>query len=784
MELISEYFSWCEGGRKSSIDPGNRVLSSASEEEEEEAVVGIRAGKNEIPLYQRKKKKERPSELGQMGKNEVYIYGEFFDILVVVEGNRLAATSSLSSTAKWQQIYERLSSSSSPSQSSVVVRSPTSPFHFLLPNHGSNNNNNNNDGGNGGGVVVGIPPGVRIGIGAGGVMRKMPFSFSSAPVCSMNTEKEEEGVWEVRGGKWHKIIPDSSKDEFLVVTPGIGAVGAPKSSTLPNLWLQCKELFLRLMLPEGFPHSVTSDYLDYTLWRGVQGVASQISGVLATQALLYAVGLGKGAIPTAAAVNWVLKDGIGYLSKILLSKYGRHFDVHPKGWRLFADLLENAAYGLEILTPAFPHQFLLIGAVAGAGRSAAALIQVIACWKLESIGNSKRKMPTHGEGDGGENVTAFLGVYKKSCLTLNSEHEASTRSCFYAGFAAQRNFAEVIAKGEAQGMVSKSIGIMLGIALANCIGSSAPLSFASFTVVTAVHMFCNLKSYQSIQLRTLNPYRASLVFSEYLLSGQVPSIKEVNEEEPLFPVVPLLNAKPTYKAQSAVLSTEAKDAAAEIERRLQLGSKLSEVVSSKEDVLALFDLYRNEAYILTEHKGRFFVILKESCSPQDMLKSVFHVNYLYWLERNAGIISMGASDDCRPGGRLQISLEYVQREFNHLKNDSEFVGWATDGLIARPLPNRIRPGHVASTPTSYAKQSWANEFSAGPSSKSHKTEEVGFSHLKLKAETGDGSAQPQPQSSWKTFSSTSSLHKVNLELIVAGFSLMINAQQGIRNITQ
>ena len=66
MELISEYFSWCEGGRKSSIDPGDRVSSSASEEEEEEAAVGIRAnGKNERPLYQRqKKKKEWPSELG------------------------------------------------------------------------------------------------------------------------------------------------------------------------------------------------------------------------------------------------------------------------------------------------------------------------------------------------------------------------------------------------------------------------------------------------------------------------------------------------------------------------------------------------------------------------------------------------------------------------------------------------------------------------------------------------------------------------------------------------
>ena len=95
------------------------------------------------------------------------------------------------------------------------------------------------------------------------------------------------------------------------------------------------------------------------------------------QALLYAVGLGKGAIPTAAAINWVLKDGIGYLSKIMLSKYGRHFDVNSKGWRLLADLLENSAFGLEMLTPAFPHLFVLIGAAAGAGRSAAALIQVL-----------------------------------------------------------------------------------------------------------------------------------------------------------------------------------------------------------------------------------------------------------------------------------------------------------------------------------------------------------------------------------------------------------------------
>ncbi|XP_028795238.1 protein root UVB sensitive 1, chloroplastic [Neltuma alba] len=481
---------------------------------------------------------------------------------------------------------------------------------------------------------------------------KFAMAKTKAP-HSTRTDSDIEAtpgsVWEVKGGKWTRLIPNHSNDAFVSSQPSLlMELSSLEALKIPNFFLlKFRELFKRLMLPEGFPNSVTSDYLEYSLWRGVQGVASQISGVLATQSLLYAVGLGKGTIPTAAAINWVLKDGIGYLSKIMLSNFGRHFDVNPKGWRLFSDVLENAAFGLEMLTPSFPHLFVPIGAVAGASRSAAALIQ------------------------------------------------ASTRSCFYAGFAAQRNFAEVIAKGEVQGMASKFIGIMLGITLGNCLGSSTPLVLASFSVVTWVHMYCNLKSYQSIQLRTLNPYRASLVFSEYLLSGQAPPVKEVNDEEPLFPAVSILNVKISNKAPSYVLSSQAKDAAAEIERRLQLGSKLSEIINSGEDALALFGLYKSEGYMLSEHMGKFCVVLKDNCSPQDMLKALFQVSYLYWLEKNAGIEGRGTVDDSKPGGRLQLSLDYVEREFNHARNDGESVGWVTDGLIARPLPNRIRPGNMA-----------------------------------------------------------------------------------------
>lgn len=44
------------------------------------------------------------------------------------------------------------------------------------------------------------------------------------------------------------------------------------------------------------------------------------------------------------------------------------------------------------------------------------------------------------------------------------------------------------------------------------------------------------------------------MFSEYLLSGLVPSVKEVNDDEPLFPAFPLLIVKPTSEVGSFLVS--------------------------------------------------------------------------------------------------------------------------------------------------------------------------------------------------------------------------------------
>ena len=58
---------------------------------------------------------------------------------------------------------------------------------------------------------------------------------------------------------------------------------------------------------------------------------SAAGGVLSTQSMLYfnenliisrfAVGMGAGAIPMAAALNWVLKDGLGQLGGMAFTAY-------------------------------------------------------------------------------------------------------------------------------------------------------------------------------------------------------------------------------------------------------------------------------------------------------------------------------------------------------------------------------------------------------------------------------------------------------------------------------
>lgn len=107
-----------------------------------------------------------------------------------------------------------------------------------------------------------------------------------------------------------------------------------------------KKVLQATFLPAGYPKSVGSNYLQYTLWQAVTNFATTANGVLASTFLLYSVGLGAGAIPTAGALNWVLKDGLGQMGTLLFGKAIAHnFDIHSKTWYFMSFALLSTATG-------------------------------------------------------------------------------------------------------------------------------------------------------------------------------------------------------------------------------------------------------------------------------------------------------------------------------------------------------------------------------------------------------------------------------------------------------
>jgi hypothetical protein len=148
------------------------------------------------------------------------------------------------------------------------------------------------------------------------------------------------------------------------------------------------ESIAHAFLPDGYPHSVSSAYTKFAAWQFAQGICSSAVAVLSTQVrheyaivyhrltrfqcMLVSVGVGHEyfALGGAAAISWILKDGLGMVGKVLFaSKYAHLLDVNPMKWRLVGDLTHNVGAGLELCTLLFPHHFLLIAAVANTAKA-------------------------------------------------------------------------------------------------------------------------------------------------------------------------------------------------------------------------------------------------------------------------------------------------------------------------------------------------------------------------------------------------------------------------------
>lgn len=242
--------------------------------------------------------------------------------------------------------------------------------------------------------------------------------------------------------------------------------------------------FLRYFLPDGYPRSVGPDYVGYTRWRLAAFFFGGSVGVFSTQGLLLAVGVGRqSAAPLAAALQWVIRDGMGRAGRMLFSQVGTGFDAETKQYRLAAAFVLNLSCALESITPAVPNLFLPLACIANMAK-------------------------------GASTVAA-----------------ASTRSAIYRSFMRRENLGDITAKQETVGVAGDLLGTAVGIMLSRFTAHNKRWAAAAFISVSFAHLFSVYREIKGIQLGTLNRQRAHMMIQMYLRNGRVPTLSEGNRHE-------------------------------------------------------------------------------------------------------------------------------------------------------------------------------------------------------------------------------------------------------------
>ncbi|XP_061906207.1 RUS1 family protein C16orf58 homolog [Entelurus aequoreus] len=247
-------------------------------------------------------------------------------------------------------------------------------------------------------------------------------------------------------------------------------------------------VFKSIFLPQGYPESVSGDYLQYQFWDTVQAFSSSLTGTLATQASLKGVGVGnQEATVAAATVTWLLRDGTSMLGRILFAWLkGNKLDSDAKKWRLFADVLNDIAMFMEILAPYFPAWFILIVCTSGIFKS----------------------------------VVGVAGGATRASLTV---HQAR-----------RDNMADISAKDGSQETLVNLAGLLFSLILIPLVTDNPVLTLGFFFAFTALHLFANYKAVRSVVMETLNEARLAIVLQQFLRDGRIASPTEANRKEPVF----------------------------------------------------------------------------------------------------------------------------------------------------------------------------------------------------------------------------------------------------------
>lgn len=333
-----------------------------------------------------------------------------------------------------------------------------------------------------------------------------------------------------------------------------------------NLMNFIRVWFTYTFLPEGFPFSVSEDYLSYQIWDTLQAFCSTITGILATQEVLRGVGVGDHtATPLAATLTWVLRDGCGHIGRILFAiKCGKHMDANSKRWRLYADIINNIAMCLELTL-----------------STVKSLTIIVLCCSTVLRG--------------------IVGVAGGATRIAMTHHHA--KFC---------NFADISAKDSAQETAVNLIASVIALLILSVSMNAVSLNLV-FLVFVILHLIFNYKVCKVTCIRQFNETRL-LVFLDLFETKKIFSTPEkINAIEPIL-----------YNSQY----TDQKLCAFKIVLGCSLSNIIEK--NNTPFITRLLEIYREKVYVTIPDMDKrcVFVLFKERAVGFDIIEGYMHAYLL------------------------------------------------------------------------------------------------------------------------------------------------------------
>eukprot|EP00928_Gymnodinium_smaydae_P043809 TRINITY_DN29289_c0_g1_i1.p1 TRINITY_DN29289_c0_g1~~TRINITY_DN29289_c0_g1_i1.p1 ORF type:complete len:541 (+),score=51.47 TRINITY_DN29289_c0_g1_i1:60-1682(+) len=442
---------------------------------------------------------------------------------------------------------------------------------------------------------------------------------------------------------WRFQLSDTASPEARsTVGAALRLAGLRGLDAASTSWKRALE---KIFLPVDYPESVASNYLNFSKAMALQIMFSNVSKVLATQAMLLAVGVGsKTALPMAAVTAWVLKDGFGHILAIAFGTFvNTRFDSDPKRYRFQAACVGKLADFVSICTLYRPDLFLLFSTLGGA------------------------------------------------CGRLSTNTASSCRAKIYETLSRNNNLGDVLRCATAQSTAAQLIGTGLGAMMGPMVGSDLEKLLVTNFVFSVLGIYYSYQSSSMVQMATLNVQRAEYVFANAVSTLL---IQERSEDVGSVARAPLVSPSLAEVQLKEEFFLPYKSIISEVPLAVNPTMSVSRHVYFAPDVKKGADGsgFGNAGYILGFDAGGDQIVKpnlavwylrganpSEGSKPTDVLKGFFHATLLRSLirERHAALSPNGLSAADYAELHEQ-SHELTQQWWLRVKQSLEVQGWRTD----------------------------------------------------------------------------------------------------------